>query len=289
MGNHESRDFNISPCVCGAKMVPPERWVFAQCANCNLAWVTESKPNEHRRRPVSHAMMHVAKASGLINADAAEIALLELRPQGDASEASPLDDPEGERDFDSQPCICGMNRSIPSHHERLRCECGREWKGTEHGTWALQVKEDSSTDRYARLKAVFADAADQASAGKGAERHDPNAENYEDQQIVQLCEWMGSNHGDIFQACKKAIESANLPHDRARAELLGAINYLAAAVIVLDRAEARAEVRAELEPAGHVMIIEARGWCPKCAMPRNAKIGERCPYHANLILVKTPA
>lgn len=94
-------------------------------------------------------------------------------------------------------------------------------------------------DRYLALRKVFLDAVQQASGGKGSERHDPNAEPYEDQQIVQLSEWMGSNHFDIGQACKKAIESCGLPYERARAELLGAINYLAAAVIVLDRAEQR--------------------------------------------------
>ena len=103
----------------------------------------------------------------------------------------------------------------------------------------LNQASDALLLRYGLLRAVFDDAYEQASGGKGAERHDPNAEQYEDQQIVQLCEWMGSNHGDIFQACKKAIESCNLPPDRARKELLGAINYLAAAVIVLDRAEGR--------------------------------------------------
>ena len=94
-------------------------------------------------------------------------------------------------------------------------------------------------DRYAELRRVLDDAIEQASGGKGAERHDPNSEPFEDQQIVQLCEWMGSNQGDIFQACKKAVESVGLPPERARAELLGAINYLAAAVLVLDRRDRR--------------------------------------------------
>ena len=87
------------------------------------------------------------------------------------------------------------------------------------------------------LVAVLAEAAAQARDGKGKERHAGDGERFEDQQIVQLGAWMGSTHFEIGQACKKALESTRLPAARARAELLGAINYLAAAVILIDRDE----------------------------------------------------
>lgn len=90
---------------------------------------------------------------------------------------------------------------------------------------------------YETLFAALVDALDQAQAGKGVERHGGGGERFEDQQIVQLGEWMSSTAFAVGQACKKAIESTRLPDDRARAELLGAINYLAAAVIMLDRKE----------------------------------------------------
>lgn len=93
----------------------------------------------------------------------------------------------------------------------------------------------AATDGYESLAAVLNDAIEQAKAGKGMARHACRGERYEDQQIVQFGEWMGSTHFAIGQACKKSIESTRLPYERARAELLGAINYLAAAVIVLDR------------------------------------------------------
>lgn len=99
----------------------------------------------------------------------------------------------------------------------------------------LVQADKTEMDRYGALRRVLEEAVAQAETGKGKERHAGKDEAFEDQQIVQLCEWMGSNHGDIFQACKKAIESTRLPKDRARHELLGAINFLAAAVIVLDR------------------------------------------------------
>jgi hypothetical protein len=92
---------------------------------------------------------------------------------------------------------------------------------------------------YELLADVLDAALAQAQSGKGKERHAGEGEAFHEQQIVQLCEWMGSTQGDVFQAAKKAIESTRLPPERAKAELLGAINYLAAAVIVLDRQEER--------------------------------------------------
>ena len=89
-------------------------------------------------------------------------------------------------------------------------------------------------DEYASLRKVLEEAVQQASAGKGKERHATEGERFEDQQIVQEGRWIGTNHGQIFQARKKAMESTRLPKERARAELLGAIVYLAAAVIILD-------------------------------------------------------
>lgn len=88
---------------------------------------------------------------------------------------------------------------------------------------------------YEQLAAIHDRALEQAQSGKGKERHASHGEAFHDQKIVQLCEWMDSTHGAVFQAAKKAIESTRLPPDRAEAELLGAINYLAAAVIVLRR------------------------------------------------------
>lgn len=89
---------------------------------------------------------------------------------------------------------------------------------------------------YESLADVLDAALSQAQDGKGLERHAGHGEPFESQQIVQLGEWMGpSTVFAIGQACKKSIESTRLPDDRARSELLGAINYLAAAVLVIDR------------------------------------------------------
>ncbi len=97
------------------------------------------------------------------------------------------------------------------------------------------VKKGDQMGDYEALRCVLDEAVVQAAEGKGRERHASEGERFEDQQIVQIPVWLGSNQGDIFQAVKKALESTRLPHEAARRELLGAINYLAAAVIVLDK------------------------------------------------------
>lgn len=91
---------------------------------------------------------------------------------------------------------------------------------------------------YESLAAVLDEALRQAQAGKGLERHAGTGERFEDQQIVQFGEWMGASTAfAIGQACKKAIESTrfDVEPERAIAELLGSINYLAAAVLVIRR------------------------------------------------------
>lgn len=88
---------------------------------------------------------------------------------------------------------------------------------------------------YESLSGVLDEALQQAQAGKGLARH-ACGEPFVDQQIVQFGEWMGGSTAfAIGQACKKSIESTRLGNAEARAELLGAINYLAAAVLVIDR------------------------------------------------------
>jgi len=89
---------------------------------------------------------------------------------------------------------------------------------------------------YELLADVLQAALDQAQAGKGRERHANNLP-FEQQTIMQTAR----AHGVAFltgQAEKKAREMHGLPTaDRKVAELLGAINYLAAAVL-LEREKA---------------------------------------------------
>ena len=92
-----------------------------------------------------------------------------------------------------------------------------------------------TNDTYSELRRVLELAAEQAAAGKGKERHASEGERFEHQQIVRLGYWSGNIGFQIGQASKKAMEAQRLPAQRAIAELLGAINYAAAAVLVIEQ------------------------------------------------------
>lgn len=84
---------------------------------------------------------------------------------------------------------------------------------------------------YESLGLALGEAVAQASRGKGADRHAEKGEPFSDQLIMSIPKRLGPG-GECFclgQALKKICESRRLPPDRARAELLGAINYVAAA------------------------------------------------------------
>lgn len=118
---------------------------------------------------------------------------------------------------------------------------------------------------YQHLARVLQAALEQASQGKGKERHALDGEAFEDQQIVQLGEWLGSNHFQLGQACKKILESARLSPERRRHELLGAICYIAAAVIQ-DERDAVEVPCDSVSPAGE-----------RCALAMGHTTPHRCP------------
>ena len=101
--------------------------------------------------------------------------------------------------------------------------------------------DDLRTERksgYTSLRHVLDAAYDQASQGKGNERHaTDNA--FEDQLICQIQRILKGHPlaGQAFQVIKKTVEAGRLAHikgpDAAESELLGAINYLSAMVILI--------------------------------------------------------
>lgn len=91
-----------------------------------------------------------------------------------------------------------------------------------------------SSPGYEKLADVLQRAFDQAASGKGKERHASDNVPFEAQPMSAINRQLGSIDGFIYQAHKKSLEAKRLPHGRAQAELLGAINYLAGAVIALD-------------------------------------------------------
>ena len=92
---------------------------------------------------------------------------------------------------------------------------------------------------YESLDLALGEAVAQAARGKGADRHAEKGEPFSDQLIMSIPKRLGPG-GECFclgQAAKKIFESRRLAPAPARAELLGAINYLAAAWSLLGGGE----------------------------------------------------
>lgn len=91
-----------------------------------------------------------------------------------------------------------------------------------------------AVDGYQSLSEVLARAFAQASSGKGAERHG-QGQPFDEQPMQSLIKLYGVGFA-LGQAAKKSQEAMRLPTtERQVAELLGAINYLAGAVIAIER------------------------------------------------------
>lgn len=90
-------------------------------------------------------------------------------------------------------------------------------------------------DGYHDLRRVLALAISQAADGKGKERH-ANGKPFSEQPLMEISRMVGSGYA-LGQAMKKAQESIRLPPEMAKAELLGAINYLAAAYMLIEENE----------------------------------------------------
>ena len=93
---------------------------------------------------------------------------------------------------------------------------------------------------YAALRAILDEAYEQASAGKGLERH-ANGRPFDRQPILEIGRMMGVGF-QLGQAAKKSQEAVGMINrgnrDAAVRELLGAINYIAAAVIQVKEGDA---------------------------------------------------
>lgn len=90
---------------------------------------------------------------------------------------------------------------------------------------------------YKSLMDVLFKAYHQASRGKGKERHSYfEDEPFDKQLIIEIANRLGGDPtGPLYQAVKKIYESVRLDKDAAKKELYGAINYIAAAIILIDR------------------------------------------------------
>ena len=101
---------------------------------------------------------------------------------------------------------------------------------TDDSGISLSFEEaEKRADNYASLSNVLRRAYDQASSGKGQERHGQDLPFTK--QPMQLIQDLCGEGFALGQAMKKMQESQRLPHDAAIRELLGAINYIAGAII----------------------------------------------------------
>lgn len=98
-------------------------------------------------------------------------------------------------------------------------------------------------DNYSELKRVLEMAYSQAAEGKGKERH-ANGEKFEDQPIMTIAKGHGLGY-QTGQAAKKLQEAHTLLKLRGKhaaiQEILGAINYAAAAVLLIEQMEDEGE------------------------------------------------
>lgn len=99
------------------------------------------------------------------------------------------------------------------------------------------VREETDKN-YSELERVLMKGAySQAAFGKGKERHtDGDGEPFEKQQICEIGKRLSKNPaaGPLFQAVKKIYESGNIDIQKGIHELYGAINYIAAAILILE-------------------------------------------------------
>lgn len=96
---------------------------------------------------------------------------------------------------------------------------------------------------YEGLQNVLSQALAQAAAGKGMQRH-ARGRVFENQPIMMISELLQTPDGLRYQAIKKIQESQRMPTDRAVNELLGAINYIAATIMYIQRHAAETEPNA---------------------------------------------
>lgn len=100
----------------------------------------------------------------------------------------------------------------------------------------IQLTNTCRVSGYAALETVLCAAYNQAANGKGKERHAQN-DPFLDQPIMEIGRLLKSIDGELYQAIKKVREGLMMARagesDRAIREFLGAINYIAAAALLV--------------------------------------------------------
>ena len=130
-------------------------------------------------------------------------------------------------------CQCGPDEDECPDCGEGTCGCAAPdsaWDDVDEGT--EEFRSVFVKPEYSDLFEVLRDALEEAQEGKGAVRHG-NGLSFTDQPALTITRAVGMGF-PLGQAMKKIQESQRMDPDAAKRELLGAINYLAAAVLFLD-------------------------------------------------------
>lgn len=134
-------------------------------------------------------------------------------------------------------CVVGLRQHLSGNGMRVSTcpDCG---EGTcEHAApdsaWDNDIYNITVREGYYDLFSVLREALDQAQDGKGHERHGGDLP-FSDQHTMTITRAVGRGF-PLGQAMKKIQESQRMDTDAAKRELLGAINYLAAAILSFEK------------------------------------------------------
>ncbi len=136
-----------------------------------------------------------------------------------------------------QSCRKNQEAELLEHYDQIENETLASRAAMKEGLILIKNRRKQMNDDFAKLEAVYRSAVEQASCGKGAERHG-NGKPFHEQPICEGCREFGIGAA-LFQAWKKTAETMRLlvmPNGKQRAlrEMYGAMNYLAAACVVLE-------------------------------------------------------
>lgn len=131
-----------------------------------------------------------------------------------------------------------------------------------------------NTPGYESLADVLDRAYAQAAAGKGAERH-ACSRPFNEQPMQSISRLLGSHTGLLYQAMKKIQESERMDPPAAVRELLGAINYVAGAIIFIEAKEPPISslLSRPIKKAAQIWVCTAQGNHP----PEPILPGNACP------------
>jgi hypothetical protein len=204
-----------------------DTWNTCQYCNCKEGHLHDKFcPTQLRLREDDPAAQPMEMSEETLRQIIKELKLSEFRPTRLRWVDNPADEPSCPTCKDGV-CQCGPDDDPCPTCLYNVCQCGPDVdEGTEEFR-SVFVKPE-----YSDLFEVLRDALEEAQEGKGAVRHG-NGLSFMDQPALTITRAVGLGF-PLGQAMKKIQESQRMDTDAAKRELLGAINYLAAAVLFLD-------------------------------------------------------